>query len=426
MHKRSKPTKVSLTTFLSLLITSCLGVSLISFHLVHKDAESPGVTDSVRTSSSRTLEEVKARHVHVSSLTTAMPPSKMSLSAKLETRVLNASFANLQEEQNNSEFVIFYNAYISPKKPGLGIAIIQEQMLQIYNSRNHRYTPVYYNMIGVNYTENDLCQPDMNCHQLKYMLQGNEEDTLQDLFDYCVAHPSDHVIYLHDKGSLHPSANNHKIRKMATTAALSDACRSMATHHSNSSRCSVCATKYQVLPHGHSPGNHWTASCQYVRTLIPPRDFEEKRRRMYLYLLQQEKEQTLFPCLDKVLQLKASFDSKDGTYHGENHQLLGIGRYAMETWVWSSPGVVPCHVMESGFHRFDSGTESLHGDDTTFQPGPGELKFAYMGNHKLSWFHATGKLFEYRYLYPNQTLLDGTNFLIRKLNAVPQGQVAEC
>jgi hypothetical protein len=427
---RSKPAKVSLRGALSLLLSVCLSVSLLSIHAVERN-------DSIKYQQQNRAKRVVDRGSSIK------PPLVPIPVQPLHVPVVDTSAFNVNQNlgthhklDSTASFVIFYNAFISPKSPGRGVAIIQEQMLQIYNSPSHRYTPIYYNLIGLNYTESPLCpRADMKCHQLKYMEQGNEEDTLQDLYEYCVSHPTEHVIYLHDKGSLHPTANNHKVRKMATTAALSNACRSVADlrDSSDDDTCSVCATKYQFLPHGHAPGNHWTANCRYIRTLIPPRDFEAKRRQMYVDLLDSsltEKTETVmhektFPCLDAALQLKASFDIEDGKYDGENHQLLGIGRYAMETWVWSSPWVVPCHVVDSAFHRFESGLEVLS-DHEKAAPGPGEIRFAFMGAHKLDWFHAKGKLFEYQYLYPEQRLVNGTNFLIRKLQSMPQGQKAEC
>jgi hypothetical protein len=197
--------------------------------------------------------------------------------------------------KDHHEFAIFYNAFIDKKKPDLGVAIIQEQMEQVFQS-GHKSTLLYYNIIGVNYTE-PICPKGMACTKLRYLDQGNEVDTLQDLYSFCQTHATHYVVYLHDKGSLHPSASNHKVRKMATSMALSDACRSMTT-----TECTVCTSVYQFLPHGHTPGNHWIASCDYVQTLIAPRDFECKRRNMYVDLIQHpEILDKDFPCLQTLL-----------------------------------------------------------------------------------------------------------------------------
>jgi hypothetical protein len=54
----------------------------------------------------------------------------------------------------------------------------------------------------------------------------------------------------------------------------------------------------------------WSAKCDYIRTLVHPREYEERRVNMFLHLYQNP---GLFPCMKEEL-LKEVIDPVDGSY----------------------------------------------------------------------------------------------------------------
>ena len=78
---------------------------------------------------------------------------------------------------------------------------------------------------------------------------GNEVETLDFLWQHCNEYPNDKVVYLHSKGSFHPHAKNHKLRKFLTKGALSEECANLPD------TCNVCSSRMSPLPHPHTSGN---------------------------------------------------------------------------------------------------------------------------------------------------------------------------
>jgi hypothetical protein len=74
--------------------------------------------------------------------------------------------------------------------------------------------------------------------------KGNEELTLQALYDYCQGHPVEKVVYMHNKGSFREQAGNTKIRRLSTTAVTSHACLEMPL--SDEYPCNVCGLTFPV------------------------------------------------------------------------------------------------------------------------------------------------------------------------------------
>jgi hypothetical protein len=160
-------------------------------------------------------------------------------------RSSTGEFANTQNSTDH--LAVFYNIFIPPtlRNPTRVVnKIILEQLHQVEESA---YRKVFYNLIGYNWTK-PLCSKSLNCTRIKHLTEGNEVDTLQDLYEYCLNHQNDTVVYIHDKGSFHAEKMNRKNRRIATKAALSYAC------HSHS-ECNVCATRMQFNPHWHAPSN---------------------------------------------------------------------------------------------------------------------------------------------------------------------------
>mmetsp|Transcript_18709 Transcript_18709/g.34874 ORF Transcript_18709/g.34874 Transcript_18709/m.34874 type:complete len:345 (-) Transcript_18709:331-1365(-) len=177
---------------------------------------------------------------------------------------------------------------------------------------------------------NRCSKTGLACHQIQYQPTGSEDMTLQSLFDFCKDNTDSFVAYLHNKGSYHPSRQNHLLRKFLTKAVLSDECQSIGKTDSS---CNICGARFSMLPHHHYPGNMWAAHCSYIKDLIPPKDFPQHMNRLVHSI--DEK----YPGTFKLRQL---------SQFGPN---LGTGRFAFEHWVTSHPDMKPCDVY-TGRYRF--------------------------------------------------------------------------
>ena len=153
-----------------------------------------------------------------------------------------------------------------------------------------------------------------NTTLIRHDTTGNEAETLALLWQYCKDHPnpadeSANVVYLHSKGSFHPSRRNDKYRRFLTRGALSQECANLTS----SDPCNVCPSQMLPAPHPHTPGNMWLAKCDYVQKLINPMMFQEKMRQFF---------------------------GKNGP-----DSCVGTGRYAAEHWIHSHPSVMPCDLF---------------------------------------------------------------------------------
>jgi hypothetical protein len=290
------------------------------------------------------------------------------------------------------KFVIFYNAYVNPKSPNASLEIMSEQMEQVYNS-SHRNASVYYNILGHDITENDkFCKKGMDCRKLRYIHNGDEVETLHDLYSHCLVHPNDTVIYLHDKGSFNSMGRNHAVRRLGTLSSTSEACRSMATTHVD--KCNICVGKFHFLPNPHTQGNLWTAQCSYISKLIPPKDYELKRRTMLMDLKHNHKRLHKFGCfytlLDGILLSRP--------YTGIYGKHLALGRYAMEAWVLSSPLSRPCHTIPGAI----TGLNFRKWSATELWEGVSPTPIKYVEEMATGWFQLYGRLYEYQTLYNGQ------------------------
>jgi len=146
---------------------------------------------------------------------------------------------------------------------------------------------------------------------------GNELLSLQSLWEYCRRdtnssssssssssnhftddnendndNGNDAVVYLHSKGAYSNTIENTKLRFFLTAGALSDDCTNgIATTSSSPQqqqppqkqppRCNVCSSRFSPLPHPHTSGNMWTASCDYIQKLFEPSKFQQRMRRFH-------------------------------------------------------------------------------------------------------------------------------------------------
>ncbi len=165
---------------------------------------------------------------------------KISSDALLEVP-LNLSRSSLQQGP------IFYNLFVpNTKSRSERERIVKEQLLQ-----RELTTPnatIHYTLIG-DPTFNDFVSSQCTDCQLQENRNiGNEEHTLQSLWEYCQLVPETSVdilvTYIHNKGSYHPSDANEKARRMATKAAME--CRNILPQ--NQRTCNICMGAFHIFP----------------------------------------------------------------------------------------------------------------------------------------------------------------------------------
>jgi hypothetical protein len=279
---------------------------------------------------------------------------------------------------------VFYNAFVNPKNYNKSLSIIKEQMEQIQNS-THQSSVIYYNLIGQYVPESLVCGPTLKCQRIRHLIEGEEVVTLQDLFEYCLDHPLDTVVYLHDKGSFNSNGNNQRIRRLATVSAISQSCRDSL----DSGICNVCVNKFMLLPNHHTPGAMWTGRCSYLSTLIPPKDFDEKRQEMFRSVRANKTSLDLY-CISALVD-----NFEDGkAFNGDQWKYMSIFRYAMEHWALSGPLLEPCTTVPGKMASINPKTWIPKAT-----PGIGETNLGFERATTTGWYQFEGRKFEMQYLY---------------------------
>jgi hypothetical protein len=195
---------------------------------------------------------------------------------------------------------VFYNVYADPDDIVNAQDIVIEQMQHV--RPEHR---VLVRSIGAQF-------PIENATRIRHDQEGSEIETLGLLWDNCRDSPhaeNDTVVYIHTKGSFHPSDENTMLRRWITPAALSRECSQMPPF------CNICSFRFSPHPHPHSPGNMWAARCSYIKLLLDPLKFEQKMEQFYI-----------------INKMK------------ESPPEIGTGRFAAEHWVHSHPALKACDL----------------------------------------------------------------------------------
>jgi len=156
------------------------------------------------------------------------------------------------------------------------------------------------------------------CHLLEHLQEGSEHVTLQHLYDHCLQHRSERVVYMHSKASFHASEWNNQIRRFLMRGIWSNSCHSQEMFE----KCTACGSRFSPMPHHHYPGNMWVARCDYVARLFPPLKF-----------------QSAMATVERAA-------SKNGILKNAHRSepILGLGRYSAEHWLSSHPSHAPCDV----------------------------------------------------------------------------------
>jgi hypothetical protein len=113
----------------------------------------------------------------------------------------------------------------------------------------------------------DFCgaYPHFRCSHLGHRTSGFESITLDHMHQYCRDHQSERVLYLHSKGSYHPSVLNDNWRRVLTMASTAKECIEPPDD-----KCNVCGALFYTQFTTFIPGNMFTATCAYVSNLLAP------------------------------------------------------------------------------------------------------------------------------------------------------------
>jgi hypothetical protein len=301
--------------------------------------------------------------------------SRLPSITNLHTVALPLIHNNAAGRLTRTRIAIFYNVYSSPSD-GNTIhteKIVNEQLETWRRSGIARNATLFYALLG---KEIDMpCTPEETCIRLENINpKGSEEETLQALHDYCLAHVQDRVVYMHTKGSFHDSPQNTILRQFLTNAIFSDACLAFGT---NDDECDVCSARFSPLPHWHTPGNMWIATCGHVRKLLAPKEFTRAVSRV-------------------VHEATKTFHWRPPNHLSHN----GQDRYANEHWVHTHPQIKPCDLYTGDY--LWGYTLNLEVDGS-FQrdcaPRFPRKKYGQMHPQSANWTDLAYRLFEMYLLY---------------------------
>jgi hypothetical protein len=181
------------------------------------------------------------------------------------------------QSKHNIDFALFYNAFVplgednndreniraNPKLHSL--EIIQDHLTQIgalfeqvqrAGRTRQVLLPVRYITIGdpeTTFFVREVCKSlPLVCTHQGHHETGFEEVTLQVAHEYCIDNPLSRIIYVHNKGSLHPDVRNgisqDAWRQRATAGAMHPDCL-----FPPNPQCNLCGLYVEVVPTIHQP-----------------------------------------------------------------------------------------------------------------------------------------------------------------------------
>ena len=248
------------------------------------------------------------------------------------------------------------------------------------------------------------------CTQIAAVEKGDEMLTLAQVHNYCREpdHEQNKVVYMHSKGTYTVNKNNDQLRTILMRAILSTECLLQDSTMEEDFKCDVCSTRFGFLPFLSYMGNMWVAECSYISKLIPPKKFENSKRKAIEKM--RNSTRNVHPRLfETKLDNRTSYLFKESqSYWITRPSWIGIERYAAEHWIGSHPDIVPCEVFAS-----DTNPQLQYGKGialSKFQPPKLQIiqetmtvnrSMEFWTHNYLMhpWYGKEGRLFEFRELY---------------------------
>lgn len=380
------------------------------------------------------------------------------------------------DEEDTSKFAIFFNTFSTINNTQHAHNIISSQLQEINSQPLLDGAPIYYARVGYFgwdfplsdcYGNNNTNKKtDANSNETATMNEtmmmmssssssptkktnrkgtqiaavetGDEVVSLQPLYEYCTKHPSHRVVYMHSKGTFTQNSKNDQLRTILMRAVTSKACLNLDDVPSKSSsdgngtendnkndnknknkRCDTCSTRLGFFPFFSYTGNMFTANCDYVSKLIPPKDFARRKQEGIDRMLNRT---TLVGASHPDLYETQLDDNRGRTKYRfnkksmiwlERKSWIGVERYASEHWIAGHPDVRPCEAFDAETNPLIKYNRQIQLDN--FQEPKlvkihetmsrenashhvwveqGEKNFVYH-----PWYGKDGRMFEYKYLY---------------------------
>ena len=134
--------------------------------------------------------------------------SKTAKATDWKNTIVNAATkATSNKNVNEDELVGFYNVFRQDRRHFKGIITEQIHLLKFPGlaAASRAITVVF---AGSNHRSFRVPTRSSKFVLASSKSSGDEKDTLQLLYNHCVASPRDKVFYIHSKGTFHPSASN--------------------------------------------------------------------------------------------------------------------------------------------------------------------------------------------------------------------------
>ena len=212
---------------------------------------------------------------------------------------------------------------------------------------HNRPVIVYYTIAGgtksnVDYVKT-LCRSkrkQLDCRLLgEYDTVTPSGTTLQNLYRFCSSRPEvRRVSYLTNLLPRRYGVNVTEAFAIPKTRAYSTAVMSNMCLKERGDSCNVCGAEFYSLPFNHFRGNMFTSTCEYVKQLREPAEFEER--------------------MDKVAgdALVWKLRNMIGTnLFGFDPELLGLSQYNVLHWIGSHPNLKPCDVAPVRYSWLNGG-----------------------------------------------------------------------
>ncbi|KAL7537660.1 hypothetical protein ACHAXR_007985 [Thalassiosira sp. AJA248-18] len=199
---------------------------------------------------------------------------------------------------------------------------------------------LYYSIAGGSAQEKELvsqlCKDrssNIICRQLGiYDSDFVSGETLSQLHSFCNVKPSSHVVYIANQFAGPDDKSKYDVTKIkaATSAVMSKMCQP------SEETCNVCGTEFYPLPFLQFTGNMFSASCGYVKNLLPPKKFEKEMYDVagdaFIGRLRKQFTSQLFELTPRI---------------------LGVKQYSVEHWIGAHPDLKPCDVAPMSTEKID-------------------------------------------------------------------------
>ena len=150
----------------------------------------------------------------------------------------------------------FYNVFVGHDS-NLTKRIVEEQVNELNTSRIlGNVTAVKYSIFGPNHASfvmPDAADPSKFISSGYSQAEGDERNTLELVHRHCLLHRTDRVIYIHTKGSFHPSSRNDRLRQNLMKAVI-HCVQARLLDQSD-----VCGLRFAAIPYPHISGGSPTA-----------------------------------------------------------------------------------------------------------------------------------------------------------------------